>query len=211
MAKAKVYNLQGEVIREEELDPKFFDIKVKPELVQLAVEAQLANARQVLAHTKGRSEVRGGGKKPWRQKGTGRARHGSTRSPIWVGGGITFGPTNERNFEKGINKKARRKALQMVLADKANYNHLILVEDLTLSAAKTKLLAEILKKLPSGQKTTLIALAKKNEEVMIAAKNLPKVFTTAAVNLSVVDVLKYEYLLMPVKALKQVVSLNSTV
>ena len=98
MSKATVYNLAGEKVSEKDLDPKVFNVEIKPELVQQAVVAQQANARVAIAHTKGRADVRGGGKKPWRQKGTGRARHGSRRSPIWIGGGVTFGPTKERNF-----------------------------------------------------------------------------------------------------------------
>ncbi len=205
MIKVKVYNLTGEVVREEELDAKFFDIKVKPVLIQQAVEAQEASSRQVLAHTKGRSEVRGGGKKPWKQKGTGRARHGSIRSPLWRGGGITFGPTKERNFAKAINKKAKRRALQMVLADKVKNDHLILVEELVLPEAKTKKLALILNKLPLKNQSTLIVLDKRQEEVIRSARNLPKVLTIGFGTLNVVDLLKYQYLLLPVKAVKKII------
>src|SRR3989339_1166329 len=129
--KVKVYNLEGKEVREEELEQSFFDIVVKPEVVQQAVEAQLANSRQVLAHTKGRGEVRGGGKKPWKQKGTGRARHGSIRSPLWKGGGVTFGPLKTRNFKQKINKKMKKKALLMMLANKANSGDVAVVESLS--------------------------------------------------------------------------------
>ncbi len=203
--KAKVYNLAGEVLREEELDAKFFVIKPKAEVIQQAVEAQLAASRTVLAHTKGRAEVRGGGKKPWKQKGTGRARHGSIRSPLWVGGGVTFGPTKERNFKLDINKKAKKRALQMVLADKANNEHIILVEELTVAEPKTKMFNAILQKLPIKGKTALIVLDKKNANIVISSRNLPKVLTEGADSLNVVDLLKYEYLLMPVKAVNKVI------
>lgn len=203
--KVKVYNLEGEEVREAELDPNFFDIIVKPEVVQQAVEAQLANSRQVLAHTKGRSEVRGGGKKPWKQKGTGRARHGSIRSPLWKGGGVTFGPTKERNFKKAINVKAKKRALQMVLADKAKYQKLVLIDNFNLSSAKTKLLKGVLDKLPAKNKSSLITLDKKNDNLVLAAKNLPKVSTMPAISLNVVDLLKYEYLLMPSTAMPVIV------
>ncbi len=205
MPKAKVYNLKGEVVKEEELDSEIFGVKVKAEVVQQVVEAQMANSRQVLAHTKGRSEIRGGGKKPWRQKGTGRARHGSIRSPLWTGGGVTFGPTKERNFSKAINKKAKKKALQMVLSDKVSHEHLILVEELTLSEPKTKKLAEALAQLPVKGKGTLIILDKKNENLVRGSQNLTRVTTAPADSLNVVDLLKYEYLLMPVKAIKKIV------
>jgi len=203
--KVKVYNLEGKEVREEELDPKYFDIEVKPELVQQAVETQMANSRQVLAHTKGRSEARGGGKKPWRQKGTGRARHGSIRSPLWKGGGVTFGPTKERNFKKSINKKAKQKALFMVLADKAKYQRIILVDDLNLPEAKTKKLKEVLDKLPVKDNSSLIVLDKKNENIIKSAKNLQKILTENYQALNVVDLLKYEYLLLPVKVVNSIV------
>lgn len=205
MPKIKVYNSEGKVIAEEELNPKFFAIKIKPAVVQLVVEAQLANSRKVIAHAKGRSEVRGGGKKPWKQKGTGRARHGSIRSPLWKGGGVTFGPTKERNFAKAVNKKVKQKALWMVLADKVNHEHLILLDEFQLNSSKTKVLAELLNKLPLKNKSTLIALDKKNENVIRSAKNLSRARTLPASSLNVVDLLKFEYLLMPVKAIREIV------
>ena len=207
--KIKVYNIEGKEVGEEELDSKFFDIKVKPEVVQQVVEAQMANSRQVLAHTKGRSEKRGGGKKPWRQKGTGRARHGSIRSPLWTGGGVTFGPTKERNFSKSINKKVKKQALQMILADKAQHDHLILIDELKLDTPKTKKLAEIINQLPINGRSSLIALSKKNETIVRCTKNLPKVETLPATSLNAVDLLKYEYLIMPVVAIKKVVETYS--
>ena len=105
MLKAEIYNQKGEKVGDLKLSDKIFDVKVNESLVHQAAVTQMGNERQVLAHTKQRAEVRGGGKKPWKQKGTGRARAGSTRSPIWIGGGVTFGPTKNRNFSKNINKK----------------------------------------------------------------------------------------------------------
>jgi len=209
MTQLNVYNLQGEVVKTAELDADFFDIKVKPAVVQQAVEAQLAGSRQVLAHTKGRSEVRGGGRKPWKQKGTGRARHGSIRSPLWRGGGVTFGPSKERNFFKAVNKKVKKQAVRMVLANKVNHQKFVLIEELVLDLPKTKKLVGILAKLPVKDKKTLIALNKKNEAVVRSARNLPKVATLPATSLNVVDLLKYEYLLMSVAALKKVVETYS--
>ena len=138
MPKATVYNISGEKVEELELNSKIFGLKISPELVQQAVVVQQANARQILANTKDRGEVRGGGRKPWRQKGTGRARHGSIRSPLWRGGGITFGPTKNRNFSLKINKKAKKKALLMTLTSKAINQKIILLEKLEIDQAKTK-------------------------------------------------------------------------
>jgi len=204
MPKVKVYNLNGEVVREEELSAEIFDIEIKPTVVQQVVEAQLANSRQVLAHTKGRGEVRGGGIKPWRQKGTGRARHGSIRSPLWVGGGVTFGPTKLRNFTKSVNKKVKQKALCMVLSDIVKHNSLILVEELAISEPKTQQLAALLEKLPVKNKKTLIVLEKKNENIISSSQNLPEVETAPVQSLNVVDLLKAECLLMPVKAVGKI-------
>ena len=196
MIKAKIYNQEGKEIGEEKLNPKVFEIEIKEGLIQEVVVAQRANQRQVLAHTKGRSEIRGGGKKPWRQKGTGRARHGSSRSPIWVGGGVTFGPTKERNFSRRVNKKVRKKALLMCLSDKAKNQKLILLDKLELSEPKTKLLADILLKLPLSSKKSIVALAKSDKKLIRASQNLKKTWVTQAASLNVYDLLDREYLVM---------------
>ena len=135
--KTDLYNQAGEIINQVELPDQVFGLKINSDLLYQAVMAQLGNSRQVLAHTKGRSEVRGGGKKPWRQKGTGRARHGSIRSPIWKGGGVTFGPTKERNFSKTINKKMKRKALFMALSSKVTDQQLMVFDHLSIEKPKT--------------------------------------------------------------------------
>lgn len=203
MPKVKVYNLNGEVVKEAELSAEVFGIKAKTGVIQQVVEAQTANSRSVIAHAKDRGEVRGGGRKPWRQKGTGRARHGSIRSPLWKGGGVTFGPTKERNFKKDINQKVKKLALRMVLSDKVAYEHLILVEDLTLSQIKTKPLLAILNKLPIKNKSVLIALDKKDDKVILSSRNLPQVKSEPASSLNVVDLLKFEYFLTTVKAVNK--------
>lgn len=205
MAKAKIYNLTGETTGELELDASVFAVKVNPALISLAVEAQQANSRQVLADSKGRGEVRGGGKKPWKQKGTGRARHGSIRSPIWKGGGATFGPTNLRNFKKDINQKAKNKALKMVLSDRVANNRLILLEDLNLNEGKTKLLNQVLLKLPVKKQKALLVLDSKNEAVIRASRNLPNLYLSQPASLNVVDLLSCRYLIMPVKAVEKVI------
>lgn len=225
--KTIVYNQTGEKVRELELNPAVFGLKAKPELIQQAVVAQQANRRQVLAHTKNKGEVAGGGRKPWRQKGTGRARHGSIRSPLWRGGGITFGPTNQRNFSLKINKKAKRKALLMCLSDKAANERIILVDNLELGEAKTKKFFQILlnlklrekknklaKKTESPEakkakvskklKTVLLVLPKKEEKLYRAGRNLKALGIIQADSLNVLDVLKHKYLLMPVDSLAKI-------
>lgn len=133
MLKIPVYNAAGTVVGEESLDERIFGVAARPTLVQQAVVAEQANKRAPLAHTKTKGEVRGGGKKPWKQKGTGRARHGSIRSPQWRGGGVVFGPRKERNYETGLNKKMRRKALLMTLSDKVATSRLIVLDALEVS------------------------------------------------------------------------------
>lgn len=204
MPKVKVYNQEGKAIGEEELKPEIFSVSVVPGLIQQAVEVQLANQRKILAQTKTRGEVRGGGRKPWRQKGTGRARHGSIRSPIWVGGGVTFGPRTERNFKKKINKKAKRKALFMALSDKVNNEHLLILENLELPEIKTKKLTEILKNLPTNQKNLLLAINPEDKNIFQAGRNLPKIKILAANSLNVYDVLKYQYLILTKAGLEMV-------
>ena len=147
MPKANIYNQKGEQVGEIELSDKIFGVKANEALVHQAVTAQMANERQVLAHTKDRSEVRGGGKKPWRQKGTGRARAGSSRSPIWIGGGVTFGPTKDRNFSQKINKKMKKQATFMALSDKVKSKNLAVLEKLEIAEFKTKIFNETLSNL----------------------------------------------------------------
>jgi large subunit ribosomal protein L4 len=196
----KVYNQEGKEVEKLELPDEVFGLKVSNDLVHQAVVVQTANAREVLAHTKDRSEVRGGGKKPWRQKGTGRARHGSNRSPIWRGGGVTFGPTNERNFSLKINKKMKKRALLMVLSGKAKSDQLVVLDDLKINDAKAKEMVKVIKNLEGMKKDirrgALVALAEKNENIIKAARNISKVETISINSLNVVDVLKMKYLVM---------------
>ena len=142
--KIKVYNQKCEPVSEMKLSDQVFGVKASEVLVHQAAVTQMANERQVLAHTKERNEVRGGGKKPWRQKGTGRARVGSTRSPIWKGGGVTFGPRKDRNFKKKINKKMKQKAMMMVLSDRLSGGNLAVLDKLEMDEFKTKVFNEML-------------------------------------------------------------------
>ncbi len=198
----KCYDQNGKVISQERLPSEVFDVKVNPDLIHQVITCQMANRRRVIAHTKTRAEVRGGGRKPWRQKGTGRARVGSIRSPLWRGGGVTFGPTKERVFKKIIPKKMRRKALFMVLSAKVKNNLLILLDELKIEKPKTKLMLEILKKLPCKEKSCLIALPQYDKNIILAARNLPKVETIYAGDLNALDLMTFKYLIIPKEAIK---------
>lgn len=203
--KVKLYTLDGKENGEVALDSQVFGVAIKPSVVQQVVKAQLANARQVLAHTKTRGDVSGGGKKPWRQKGTGRARHGSSRSPIWIGGGITFGPRNDRNFTQKVNKKMKKLALFMCLSDKVNDNKLIVVDRLDLADAKTQSLKKIISKLVKKDKSQMVILPEQNQNFVKASLNLPKTKVILADSLNVVDVLKYQTLIIDQPGLNKII------
>ena len=202
MATVKLYNQQGAVIGDLALDKDLFEVAPNMALVHEATVAQTANGRVVLAHTKNRGEVAGTGKKPWKQKGTGRARAGSRRSPIWVGGGITFGPNSDRNFSVKMNRKARRKALAMVLTDKLVSGKFVAIDSLKLDQAKTKAFAGILSKLPSAGKKTIVVLEPKNAEAVRAARNLPRISTIPADSVNVVDLLAHNFVLASKEAIE---------
>jgi large subunit ribosomal protein L4 len=204
MASVTLYTIDGSKKGELSLDESLFGVKVNAALVHEAVVAQTANARAAIAHTKTRAHVAGTGKKPWKQKGTGRARHGSRRSPIWIGGGITFGPSNARNFGVKMNKKARRKALAMVLSDKVSNENLIGLDSLTLSEGKTKELQTALEKLPLTGKKTLIVTIPENKMVARAAQNIENVNTVPANALNVVDLLRNQNVIMTEAAVEMV-------
>jgi len=200
--KISIYNQKKEEVGEVKLPKEIFEVPLNSDLVHQVVLSQMANKRQVIAKTKNRGEVRGGGKKPWRQKGTGRARVGSNRSPIWRGGGITFGPTTERIFKKKITKKMRRKALFMVLSAKVEKKLFLVLDDLKVEKIKTKLVKEILNKLFLKQGSGLIALSKIDKNIILAARNIPKIITIQAKDLNVLDLLSYKYLVVPKEAIK---------
>lgn len=203
MPKVKVYNLEGKKEEEIDLPEEIFAVELKDDLVHQAVVAQLANSRQVLADTKNRGEVRGGGRKPWKQKGTGRARHGSIRSPLWKGGGVTFGPTTDRNYSKKINKKMKTKALFMVLSSKLKNGDLIVVKDLKLKKGSTKIMKDVLNNLRIKGKT-IIALAKKNDNIIKSTSNILKVLTISSDSLNVVDLLKNRTLITDKKGIEKI-------
>ena len=198
----KTFDQTGKELSQTRLPAEIFGVKINHDLIQQVVFVQTANRRQPLAHTKGRGEVSGGGKKPWRQKGTGRARHGSIRSPLWKGGGATFGPTKEKVFNRKINKKMRRQALFMVLTAKANDGLLVVLDDIKLEKPKTKIMSEILMNLPCKDESSLLAVPNMDKNMILASRNLAEVKTMQAKDLNVLDLLQFKYLVMPKESIK---------
>lgn len=197
--KTPLYNQQAEKVGDIELNAKIFDVKSSLHLITEAVRTQAANARKGLANTKNRGEVSGGGKKPWKQKGTGRARAGSNRSPIWRHGGVTFGPTSDRNWSLKINKKAKIKALFMSLSEKLKEGNLFVVDSITLDAPKTKAFVAVLKnfqdKVKLGKKQIFL-FPKKDETLFRASRNLTAITPTLATSLNVTDILNADTVVM---------------
>jgi large subunit ribosomal protein L4 len=197
--KTAVYNQTGKKLSEMDLNSKIFGIeKLDANLVHAAVLAQRANLRQAISHTKNRGEVAGSGKKPWKQKGTGRARAGSVRSPIWRHGGVTFGPTNARNWSLKINKSASRKALFTVLTDKVNDHKLIIVDSLDITAKAKELSAKLAKIAESaglGSKYVLV-IPTRSKEMERAGRNLSNVKVIYANQLNVFDLLKFDCIVL---------------
>jgi large subunit ribosomal protein L4 len=197
------YNQKGEKKEQTRLPKEIFDVKMNADLVHQVVVSQMANRRQVSAHTKDRSEVRGGGIKPWRQKGTGRARHGSIRSPLWIGGGVTFGPRKEKVLKKQIPSKIKIKALFMVLSEKVRKNLLVILDALEIDKPKTKEMAKILKNLPC-KKNCLIILPNYDKKLVLSARNIPRIAAIEARNLNALELLSHQYLLMPKDSVKTI-------
>lgn len=210
--KLNIYNQNGERTGEKKLSKKIFGVEIKEALVHQAMVAQMSNERQVLAHTKDRSEVRGGGRKPWRQKGTGRARAGSSRSPIWIGGGVTFGPLKTRNFKKDINKKMRQKALQMVLSDKVANSNLVILDKIQVDEFKTKLFNEMIKSIENKvfskkedtkqkkEKRSILVINKdESEKAKYSGRNLVGIKIINPENINILDLLKYKNLILTEK------------
>ncbi len=196
---AILYNQKAENIGRIDLPDRIFNLEMNKDLLHQVVTSQASNKRQVIAHAKGRGEVRGGGKKPWRQKGTGRARHASIRSPIWKGGGVTFGPTKERNFKKKINKKMARKALFMALSSKVKDKQLLILDEIRLENPKTKEMALIMRNLSvlmDKKPKTLLVLPVMDDKVKRSAKNLSNLSTVEARNLNPLEILSYKYLVL---------------
>lgn len=194
MKKITVYNLSGKKVEEISLEEKVFGAKRNDSLVHQVYVALLSNMRQVLAHTKNRGERAGSGKKPWQQKGTGRARVGSVRNPAWKKGGVVFGPRKDRNFTQKINKKMKDSAMKAVLSGKVKDEQLIVVDSLTISEIKTKLVAEALKALKI-KGSSLFVFSDNEAKTYRAVKNLPKVSGMTAKQLNIKEILDHKYLI----------------
>jgi large subunit ribosomal protein L4 len=199
----EVRNLKGDVVNKTfELPENIFGVAMNNDVVHQVLRALERQKLFPTAHTKTRGEVRGGGRKPWRQKGTGRARHGSSRSPIWAGGGVTFGPRNERNFSIKVNKKVRRKALMMLLSQSLRDEELTFVDALTFDGAKTKTAVAALENLGLAGRKVLVVLSKKDENVTKSFRNIPGTQTVLADSLNVEDVLKYDAILADIDSVQ---------
>lgn len=193
--KVTLYSQKGEMTGEVELPKEIFEIPFNKDLVHQALLRQLSNKRTAIAHTKTRAEVRGGGRKPFRQKGTGNARQGTIRAPHMRGGGVVFGPRNTRNFIKDMPKKQRRKALFCALSEKARDNEIIALEGYKAEKPQTKVFSTMLQKLPI-EKDVLIVIPEKNQIIQQSSKNIPFAKTILASYLNIKDLQKYEKILL---------------
>ena len=202
MPKVNVYNMSGEQVEELELSQDIFGVEINQHAVYEAVKNQLANKRQGTQSTKTRAEVRGGGRKPWRQKGTGRARHGSSRSPIWAGGGVTFAP-KPRDYSYKIPKKIKRIALKSVLTSKLQNNEMIVIDEIKFDMPKTKDMVELLSKV-NADKKALIVLDSNDKNVIKSANNIPNVATASVNTINVYDLLKYNSFIITKDAVRKV-------
>ena len=193
MATVAVYNIEGKEVDKLELNDNVFGVEINEHLVHLAVVSQLANSRQGTQSAKTRAEVSGGGRKPWRQKGTGHARQGSTRSPQWTGGGVVFAP-KPRDYSMKMNKREKQIAIKSALTSKVQDSKLIVVDEFKLDEIKTSKFVEILGNLKAPK--ALVVTKDKDEKVVLSARNIPTVKTTMTNSINVYDILKYDSLVM---------------
>ncbi len=204
--KTNLYNTEAKIVGDIDLADQVFSVRPNNNLIHQVVVALDANSRLPWAHTKGRGDVRGGGKRPWRQKGTGRARHASIRSPIWKGGGVTFGPTSERNYEQKINQKMKKKVLAMVLSSKLSAKKILVLDALPSEEPKTKQGAKMLKVLSGvldgyrsnkGKSDSILVVTQSSDDnAQRLMRNIPHVFITHAGMLNVRDLLKTNYVVL---------------
>ena len=202
MPKVNVYNILGEQVEQIELKDDVFGVEINEHALYEVVKNQLANKRQGTQSAKTRAEVRGGGRKPWRQKGTGRARQGSIRAPHWTGGGVVFAP-KPRDYSYSVPKKVKRVALKSALSSKVLENEIIVLDELNLSEPKTKEMVKILENIKADKKA-LIVMDEKNENVIKSARNIPNVETTLVNTLNVYDILKYNSFIITKDAVRKV-------
>lgn len=201
MANVAVFNMKGDQVGTIELNDAIFGIEANEHVMHQAVVQYLANQRQGTQSAKTRAEVRGGGRKPWRQKGTGRARQGSIRSPQWVGGGVVFAP-KPRDYSFKLNKKVKRLALQSALSVKAAEGKIIVMDELTLTEVKTKAMIQVLENIKCGK--ALIVMDGSNTNVMLSARNIPEVKTASVNTINVYDLLKYNTLVVTKEAVEKI-------
>ncbi|MCI9346447.1 MAG: 50S ribosomal protein L4 [Lachnospiraceae bacterium] len=201
MANVSVYNMEGKEVGKMDLNDAVFGVEINEHLVHMAVVQNLANKRQGTQKAKTRAEVSGGGRKPWRQKGTGHARQGSTRSPQWKGGGVVFAPT-PRDYSFKLNKKEKRAALKSVLTSRVQDNKLIVLDELKLDAIKTKEFKKVMDNLKVGK--AMVVIDGQDENVILSARNLPTVNTAMAENINVYDILKGDTLVLTKDAVAKI-------
>ncbi len=201
MAKVSVYNMEGKEVGEMDLNDAVFGVKVNEHLVHMAVVQNLANKRQGTQKAKTRSEVSGGGRKPWRQKGTGHARQGSTRAPQWKGGGVVFAPT-PRDYSFKLNKKEKRAALKSVLTSRVQDNKLIVLDELKLDEIRTKDFKKVMDNLKVDK--AMVVIGGQDENVILSARNLPRINTAVAENINVYDILKGDTLVLTKDAVAKI-------
>ena len=201
MANVKVYNIEGKEVGSLELNDAVFGVEINDHLVHMAVVQQLANKRQGTQSAKTRAEVSGGGRKPWRQKGTGHARQGSTRSPQWKGGGVVFAP-KPRDYSFKMNKKEKALAIKSALTSRVNEAKFLVLDDLSFDEIKTKKMKAVLDNLKVEK--ALVVIDKKNDNVQLSARNLPKVRTVLSNSINVYDILKYDTMVLTKGAVAQI-------
>ena len=201
MANVKVYNIEGKEVGSLELNEAVFGVEINDHLVHMAVVQQLANKRQGTQSAKTRAEVRGGGRKPWRQKGTGHARQGSTRSPQWKGGGVVFAP-KPRDYSFKMNKKEKALAIKSVLTSKVNETKFFVLDDLNFDEIKTKKMKSVLTNFKLEK--ALVVIGEKNDNVQLSARNLPKVRMVVSNSINVYDILKYDTLVLTKDAVAKI-------
>ena len=202
--KAEVFNQKGEVVEEIEVSQNIFDVAFNNDLVYQVYKSLLSNQRKPIAFTKDRSEVRGGGKKPWAQKGTGRARHGSIRSPIWKGGGVTFGPRQkEENLKKKVNKKMKKASVKIVLSQKLKDKEIKIIDKFELKEIKTKEFFKVLKQIFKKDitKSILVLLDNKEQNLRRALKNIPRVEITNVSDVNILNLLNNKFVMFSKEAL----------
>ncbi len=203
MANVTVYNMEGKEVGSMELNDSVFATEVNEHLMHMAVVGQLANKRQGTQSALTRAEVSGGGRKPWKQKGTGHARQGSTRSPQWVGGGVVFAP-KPKEYSLKMNKKEKAVAIKSALSAKVSESKFVVIDDLALAEIKTKKMTTLLNALKLDKALVVMDANKDNENVILSARNIPDVRTTASNSINVFDILKYDTVVIAKDAVKQI-------